>query len=105
MGAVSRYRSRHIRTRMERHVMSIETVAGPVQDPSHDRTAEGHRSPLRDFLGGAALIFDFAGTLTWRHVSTVRHATDADALAADWDAVGDDLRWAMGRHPSSRPAQ
>ena len=60
---------------------------------------------LRDFLGGAALIFDFAGTLTWRHVSTVRHPTDADALAADWDLWATTCAglWAVTR--SSRPAQ
>ena len=85
--------------------MSIETVAGPGQSPSPDRTAEAQRSPLGDFLSGAALIFDFAGTLSRRHVSTVRHPTDADALAADWDAVGGDLRRAMGWHPSNHPAQ
>ena len=85
--------------------MSIETVATAGQSQSHHRASKGHRSRLGDCLSGAALIFDFAGTLAWRHVSTVQNATDADALAADWDAVGDDLRWAMGRHPSNRPAQ
>ena len=83
---------------------SLETIARPTRDPSRHRTPERHRSPLGDFLGGAALIFDFTGTLTRRHISTVYHPTDADALAADWDAVGDDLHWAMGCHPSSQPA-
>lgn len=83
--------------------MSMETVAEPRQSPPYNRAAERRRSPLGDFLGGAALIFDFAGTLTWRHISTVHNPTDADALAADWDAVGDDLRWAMSCHPSNQP--
>lgn len=83
--------------------MSLETVAKPTQDLSHRRATERHRSPLSDFLGGAALIFDFVGTYTWRHISTVHHPTDADALAADWDAVGNDLRWAMHCHHPVNP--
>ncbi len=85
--------------------MSTDTVAESGQRLSGDGADEGQSSPLRDFLGGAALIFDFAGVLGWRSVSTVENPTDADALAADWDAVGGDLRLAMGRHPSSHPAQ
>ena len=84
--------------------MSLETVIGPTRDPSRHRAAERHRSPLGDFLSGAALIFDFTGTRTWRHVSTMQYPTDAAALAADWDAVGDDLQWAMNCHPSNQPA-
>ncbi len=80
--------------------MSAETG----QRPSRGQD-DGQRSRLGDFLVGAALIFDFAGMLGWRSVSTVQNPTDADALAADWDAVGGDLRWAMGRHPSNHPTQ
>lgn len=84
--------------------MSLETVTRPTRGPSRHRTAERHRSPLGDFLSGAALIFDFTGSHTWRHVSTMHYPSDADALGADWDAVGDDMRWAMNRHPSNQPA-
>ena len=85
--------------------MSTEAVARSAQEPSHHRADEAQRWTWADFFEGAALIFDFTGTITWRQVSTVQYPTDADALAADWDAVGDDLRWAMSRHPSHRPTQ
>lgn len=85
--------------------MSTEIAARPGQDPSSDQVTGARRSPLRDFLRGAALIFDFDGALSRRRLSTVQNPTDADALAADWMAVGGDLRRAMGKRPSSHPAQ
>ncbi len=83
--------------------MSPETAVETTRGLSDRRATARHRSPLGDFLGGAALIFDFVGTSAGRHISTVHHPTDADALAADWDAVGNDLRWAMHCHPSDQP--
>ena len=85
--------------------MSLETTTTPSQVPASDGATEARRSPLRDFLRGAAHIFDFGGTLGRRRISTVRTPSDADRLAADWNAVGQDLRRAMGSHPSHRPAQ
>lgn len=85
--------------------MNAETDIVPSTSPSHERLARSRRSPARAYLRGAALIFDFAGTLSRRQTSTVRHRTDADALAADWYAVGGDLRRAMGLHPSDRSSQ
>ena len=85
--------------------MSAETPARDVQNPLSARVAEAEHSPLRDFLRGVALIFDFEGNLSRRGLSTVQNPTDADALAADWNAVGGDLRRAMGNRPSERQAQ
>ena len=85
--------------------MSAETTAQPVQNPPPARAAEAGRSPLKDFLRGVALIFDFDGALSRRRLSTVQNPTDADALAADWKAVGGDLRRAMGNRPPDRRAQ
>lgn len=79
--------------------MKAETAPGP-RSSDQPRTVV-QRRPLRDFLGGAALIFDFTGNFGWSRVSTRRNAADGDALAGDWAVVGDDLRRAMGRHPIS----
>lgn len=85
--------------------MSPETTATPSQGQSPDGTAEARRSPLRDFLRGASLIFDFRGTIGRQRISTARTPSDVDRLAGDWNAVGEDLRRAMGSRPSHRPAQ
>ncbi|WP_420435858.1 hypothetical protein [Candidatus Poriferisodalis sp.] len=61
------------------------------------------RSPLRDFLHGAALIFDFGGRLGRRGITTTRHPSDASRLEADWWAVGNDMRRAMGQPPVKHP--
>lgn len=46
---------------------------------------------------GAASLFDFAGALAPRavHASSPGKA-DAEVIAADWEAVGDALRTALG---------
>lgn len=83
--------------------MYAETTAGSARSPSSDQVAEARRRPPRGFLRGAALIFDFSGSLSRRNLSTVRYPSDADRLAADWHAVGGDLRRAMGSEPCNRP--
>ena len=55
---------------------------------------------LRAILEGMASILDIGGTLQpERRVMTPEEAlrTDRVAIASDWRAVGDDLRWAMGK--------
>ena len=72
--------------------------------PTPLATSEGtRRSPLRDFLRGAVLMFDFRGGLGQRDISTVRYPSDSDRLAEDWWAVGNDLRRAMGQESVQRP--
>lgn len=93
----SRYRS-DMETRREHPVTGPESksaVGRERSSPSHP--LETPRRPLWDFLVGAAGIFDFVGNITWSRVSTVKRRTDAEALAGDWYAVGDDLRRAMDR--------
>ena len=75
------------------------TPESSAQQLTQQHLVESRRRPFWDFLGGASVIFDFAGTLTWPRVSTMKYRTDAEALAGDWYAVGDDLRSAMGRYP------
>ena len=79
--------------------MKAETTPDP-RGSDQPRTVV-QRRPLRDFLSGAALIFDFTGSFGWSRVSTRRSARDGEALAGDWAIVGDDLRRAMGHHPIS----
>lgn len=70
---------------------------GPER-PIPNRRREMRHRPIWDFLVGASGIFDFVGNVTWSRVSTLRNRTDAEALAGDWYAVGDDLRRAMDGH-------
>ncbi len=48
------------------------------------------------FLEGCARVFDFANSLSVYNTSTDPEAGDKRALWADWHAIGDDLRAAMG---------
>ena len=47
-------------------------------------------------LGGAASLFDFAGVFSPRVRISRPGRSDAEALAADWEAVGNDLWAAIG---------
>ena len=85
--------------------MSTKTTVRSGQSPPSGHVAVVRRSPLKNFLRGAALIFDFGSTLGRRRISTVRTPSDADRLASDWNAVGQDMRRAMGSHPSHRSAR
>ncbi len=70
--------------------------------PKQARDAMRQRPPLRGFLSGVALIFDFTGSSTRRRLSTSRYPDDAARLAADWQAVGDDLRKVIGPQQTSQ---
>lgn len=50
-------------------------------------------SPRPSFLTGAARVLDLAGVLTEFNLEAL---SDAAALSSDWQAVGDDLRAAIG---------
>ena len=58
---------------------------------------------MRDFLRGASLIFDFGGTIGQKRISTARTPSDAERLAGDWNAVGEDLHRAIGSHRHIAP--
>ncbi len=56
-------------------------------------------------LDGVAAIFDFTGSLGPRPRTSDNPAeADAEAIAAVWRAVGDDLRRAMDHHSRYRSA-
>lgn len=79
--------------------MSVEPVDDSGQKARHDRKSGRRRSALSDYLHGAAHIFDFTGSLGTRSRAAQYDdpgEADAAALAAAWQAVGDDLYRAMG---------
>lgn len=79
-------------------------ASAPHRARRHQRkVGRGRQSPARDFLDGAALIFDFMGKHGRRRISTARCPSDEDRMAADWWAVGNDLRRAMGQPPVKPP--
>ena len=56
------------------------------------------------FLRGVASLFDFAGALRQYNFMPDPRLSDEMAIRSDWQAVGDDLRQAMGQfeHEASR---
>lgn len=44
------------------------------------------------FLGGAARLFDFAGTLNSYNISATGELADTRAFQEDWKSIGDDMR-------------
>jgi len=58
------------------------------------------------FLGGAAHIFDFSGTLSEYNKSGTSEEADYDTLLSDWLTVGDDIRERLrSAEPSDRGGQ
>jgi len=54
------------------------------------------------FLGGAARLFDFAGTLNVYNTSATGELADARAFQEDWKALGDDMRAALESYRSKQ---
>ena len=55
------------------------------------------KAKLKNFLAGAKTILNMIPEEDPRLTQPIRkYRTDAEALASDWRAVGDDLRRAMG---------
>ena len=54
------------------------------------------------FIGGAARLFDFAGTLNTCNMSATGELADASALQEDWKAIGNDMRAALEIYRSNQ---
>ena len=76
---------------------SSDAVVRP-RKASKSSTSWWRRSPIADYLAGAALIFDFSGAVSGSRAAGAAK-TDEEMLAQDWQAVGGDLQRAMSRHP------
>jgi len=50
------------------------------------------------FIGGAARLFDFAGTLNIYNLSATGELADVRAFKEDWKAIGDDMRTVLAAY-------
>ena len=57
------------------------------------------------FLGGLSSVLDLGSTLTQYNTSSTPAKADANAIRADWEAVGNDLRTAMAQYQKARNEQ
>lgn len=54
--------------------------------------------PKRPFLSGIASLLDFTGSRRRYYEQQILERSDVDAMRADWEAVGESLRWAIGEY-------
>ena len=54
--------------------------------------------PKHPFLRGIASLMGFTGSATREYTEELLARSDADAMRADWEAVGASLWWAIGEH-------
>ncbi len=79
--------------------MSVKPAVAAGEKARQSREPGRRPSALSDYLRGAAHIFDFTGSLGARgRIAQYDDPAQADAaaIAAAWQAVGDDLYRAIG---------
>ena len=54
--------------------------------------------PRRPYLSGVSGLVDFTGSQTRYYTKQILERSDAEAMRADWEAVGASLWWALGQH-------
>ena len=54
--------------------------------------------PKHPFLYGMSSLMDFTGSATREYTEALLARSDADAMRADWEAVGESLWWAISEH-------
>ena len=54
--------------------------------------------PKHPFLNGIASLIDFTGSENREFAEQILGRSDAEAMRADWEAVGASLWWAIGEH-------
>ncbi len=79
--------------------MAANSVVPELADPGRNRAL---RFPERPFLEGVARAFDLTGEPSEPPPRETGFRRDREALAADWRAVGDDLRVAMADFATGR---
>ncbi len=62
------------------------------------KIANSFYMPKRPFLRGIAGLMDFTGSDTRDYARQILERSDADAMRADWEAVGARLWWAIREH-------
>ncbi|MCY4537235.1 MAG: hypothetical protein OXE52_03295 [Chloroflexi bacterium] len=58
--------------------------------------------PKYPLLSGFASLMDFTGSHRRYLEKQILERSDADAMRADWEAVGEDLWWAIGEYEKKR---
>lgn len=54
--------------------------------------------PKHPFLRGIASLMDFTGSRRRKLEKQILERSDAEAMRADWEAVGANLWWAIGKY-------
>ncbi len=54
--------------------------------------------PKRPFLSGVAGLMDFSSSRTRHYARQIIDRSFADAMRLDWEAVGENLWWALGQY-------
>ena len=62
------------------------------------KIANSFHLPERPFLHGIASLLDFTGSRRRKLEKQILERSAADAMRADWEAVGDSLRWAIAEY-------
>lgn len=61
------------------------------------KTANSFYLPKHSFLRGLASLIDFTGSESREFTESILARSDADAMRADWEAVGKSLWWAIDK--------
>lgn len=62
------------------------------------KIANSFHLPKHSFLRGLASLMDFTGSESREFTEKILARSDAEAMRADWEAVGADLWRAIGEH-------
>ncbi|MCY3832824.1 MAG: hypothetical protein OXG85_07385 [Chloroflexi bacterium] len=62
------------------------------------KIANSFSLPKHPFLRGIASLMDFTGSRRRELEKQILERSDADAMRADWEAVGASLWWAIGKY-------
>ena len=66
----------------------------------HDsrKIANSFYLPKHSFLRGLASLIDFTGSESREFTESILARSDADAMRADWEAVGESLWWGIDKY-------
>lgn len=69
-----------------------------AQKPKGEKIANSFYLPKYSFLRWAAGLMGFAGSQGRDFTEQILARSDADAIRADWEAVGESLQWAIDEY-------
>ena len=69
---------------------------------SRRKIANSFYLPKYPLLSGFAGLLDFSGSQTRHYAEQILSRSAAEAMRADWEAVGESLWWAIGQHDRNR---